>query len=117
MFRVMIEEDGDKVNIPKVLDLVIKTEKLYELLGRYMVKMGPPDVLVDSDGITELSFHKIVGAGYISATVGYVRISKGGDMKLKTTPPIVLVPKVVVPDEPPEERLAAMLEHGVIKKW
>lgn len=125
MFRVMIEESTN-LGVVKTLDLVMKTEKLYELLGRYMVKYGVPDQLYTEGGISELDYylpHESERGKYIAANVGYCRISKDDKRtSFKSTQPIIVqratqyVAPPIVPEEPPEERLQEMITAGVLTR-
>lgn len=116
MFRVIIQEEDNR-GPQKMLDLVIKTEKLYEILGRYITKYGCPVALItDDDGINEIEYHKVIGNGFISAQISYAKIGmdirKGKEKNssnISTTPP-------VVPEKPAEERIQSLVDSGAFKK-
>lgn len=81
MFRVIVTEERSDGTTPKGMDLCIKTEKLYELLGRYQVKYGAPETLASKDGVTTIEHYKVLpDSEHICVTIAYARYSK--DVKI-----------------------------------
>ena len=74
MFRVTIEEYNNLGPV-RFLDIIMKTEKLYELIGRLTLKINDPVTLVNEEGIRELEFFKHIGQGSIATSVCFANIS------------------------------------------
>ncbi len=82
MFRVIITEEYTDGTPTKTTDLAIKTEKLYELLGRYTVKYGPAELLVQKDGITSLEhYHTISDTSHVMVSIAYAKYNKDDELK------------------------------------
>lgn len=73
MFRVIIES-GDNKNTSKRVDAVMKTEKLYELIGRFTLKYGPPMEVEITHGVHEYEFYKEKGTAFESCTLSFAKI-------------------------------------------
>lgn len=121
MFRVLIEETtGNEVT--KRVDITrMKTEKVFEMLGRYFHNYLHVTRTVDDKGYFENEYKGTTENGVpIVATISYWRVSKE-DTKpnrntaksnvhvIRSTPP----PK---PEEPKDPRIQAMYDAGVIQK-
>lgn len=124
MFRVMIDQ-YDNRGIKEHWDIVIKTEKLYEILGRFMVKYDAPVRLVSEEGITEYEYCKDFDNGFIGVSVAFAKISndvkmteeakkKGKIIPMGMGPPPA--PKMEQPEEPLEERIGELAASGAFKK-
>jgi hypothetical protein len=123
MFRVTIEEYNN-IGTIRALDIIITTEKLQQLLGRYIMKYGAPDTLVSEEGITELEYYKTIGNGFIAAQVCWGKISndvkqeklgsKVIDINKNYKPKESAPPPV--PEKPNEVRIQALVDSGSFKK-
>jgi len=124
MFRVLIEEYSQKGTLRK-FDVVMKTEKLFEALGRYTVRMGVPSELYNEGGMVELEFYMALEkGGWVAATISYARIAKDQlKTPFSTKPPsnVSNLPVTVTPptqpksDLPLDDRLKTMLDKGVLQ--
>ena len=87
MYRCIVEEYTSK-GAGRSFDIEIKTEKFYELIGRYTVKYGSPDEVYNKDGYTELEFYQLTTEGHRGAIVSYCKIANGTNV-VPITKPIV----------------------------
>lgn len=79
MYRVIIKEEFSSNTPNKQLDLSIKTEKLFELLGRYSFKYGPGVLVASEDGITMVEHYKeFEDKTSIMVSITYGRYKKNG---------------------------------------
>lgn len=124
MFRVTIERSTSDSTKVQRLDVVMKTEKLYEIIGRFTLLYGPPILTDNVHGIREAEYFKDVGRGYESACVVFAKIAADNNTTKKTKnlnekswhkrePVVVLSPPP--PPEPNEERIDELLKAGVIE--
>ncbi len=123
MFRVLIEETiGDEVT--KRVDINrIKTEKLYEMLGRYFQNFLDIKRTYTNEGIFEVEYTGVTENNKpIVVTIGYWRVSKEDSKPKETTKSSnvhVLRAKEQTPakpEEPKDPRIQAMYDAGVIQK-
>lgn len=123
MFRVTIQEYSNEGK-GRTMDLIINTEKFQQLLGRYTLKINPPDLLISEEGITEYEFFKqVADKKYIAALVSFAQVSKSEDNKKHTSKVSHIdrkvsynIPPPLPPAEPDEDRLLVMAKSGAFKK-
>jgi hypothetical protein len=119
MFYVKITKVGKDSGL-KEQTIKMKTEKFYELIGRYTCKMGCPEEVVDPQSpIKELAFYEKPHDGFEYVTIEYVKVSKDGEMLSSRTSTVSN--STYVPLEPTEdklivdERLVEMANDGCFK--
>lgn len=116
MYRVIIEEYSPTIGTIKTYDLLIKTERLFELIGRYTVKYGCPEDLVNENGLREINFWKSYqGNAFMSVTLQFCKVSN----EKKPNNVVPIKQETIIPPEPtlpPDERLQEMLTAGVLKE-
>lgn len=118
MYRVVIQK-SENAKESRITDVAMKTEKVYELLGRFTLQYGPPEMTEESHGVFEFFFEKDLGRGDSkSATISFARIGESEKEKKNTsewrrepTAPIPPPP----PSEPNDDRIDELLTKGVIE--
>jgi hypothetical protein len=124
MFHVLIEESLNGKTVKRLDIRRMKTEKLYELLGRYQLKFEHHVDSYNQQGYREIEYTDRSTSGKaLKTTVSFWRFA---DAKSKES--IEVVPKQtnnrwpnipqppVKPEEPKEERIQVMFDAGVITK-
>lgn len=127
MFRVMMEETINGKS--KIIDITVNTITMQNIIGRLSLKYGPPEELVQEDGVFEWVFEKKIDGVPHTCTLGFAKVSNEEKKKVRVnnraqsrrvipmgnassyppSPPSK-------PEEPPTENLQAMLDNNVITK-
>jgi hypothetical protein len=127
MFRIVVEIKSNK-DKPQHIDAVMKTEKFYEILGRYALKYGPHMLVEESHGATEFEYsrEKDGNITHVSLTFAKVAETVQEKEKRKTAGPIPpkrsivpmsnnWEPPVKQPQEPDDPRIAVFKEKGIVE--
>jgi len=117
MFRVLLREKINDKNM-KDIDIIMTTESLHKLLGRFQMKYGIPEELISDEGIEEIEYFKSLGAGkgIIGATVCYCRI--GVDNKKNDVSVVPLdTTSYEKKEDPLDDRLKCLIDAGVATKY
>ena len=123
MFRVIIEITKRK-SIPEHADILCKTEKFYELLGRSLIKYGAPEIVEEAFGTSEYEFSRMVDGEPESCIISFAKVAENeGEKKarldkgaLKTRSQVPTIQSSPPPPaEPDEPRIAKMKADGFLE--
>lgn len=127
MYRVTIERLSSKTTKVDRVDAVMKSEKLYEVIGRFTLLYGPPVMTDNISNIKEAEFFKQVGnTEWLSAEIIFAKVAPDGTEVRKgkvvdmtsnwRRKDIPVVHKPITPPEPNEERIEEMLKAGALEQ-
>lgn len=115
MYYVKITKISDLGSVQEQI-IKIKTEKFYELVGRFTLKMGPPEKIQTIDPtIQELCFYQDVDNEVTYVTVEYVKVGMVGEINNTTTTNTVPIVEPTEDKSIVDSRLNKMLNDGCLK--
>jgi hypothetical protein len=117
MFYVKITKIGIYGGLNEKI-IKLKTEKFYELIGRYMFKMGiPHEVTSTETPVKELCFYENESDNVSCVSIEYVKISNDGEIVNPVVTTNTIAPKLETTQDDTivDERLLEMTKDGCFK--